>query len=94
MMTLDSQVLIPADVLFQEVQGETVLLDLRSESYFGLDPVGAGIWRSLVQDRPLRQIVAELEQEYDATPERLSADLLALLESLVEAGLIEICHAT
>ena len=38
---------ISEDVLFQEVGGETVLLDLASEQYFGLDAVGTRIWQLL-----------------------------------------------
>ena len=39
---------ISSEVLSQEVNGETVLLDLEGECYFGLNEVGTRIWR--VQD--------------------------------------------
>jgi hypothetical protein len=40
----ERKIKISPDVLFQEVSGETVLLDLESEHYFGLDAVGTRIW--------------------------------------------------
>ena len=43
---------ISDEVLSQEVNGETELLDLESESYFGLNQVGTGIWQ-LLQDKPM-----------------------------------------
>ncbi len=43
-VTLESILRHSGEVLQQEVGGEAVLLDLASESYFGLDPVGTRIW--------------------------------------------------
>ena len=44
-VTLASSVRISDDVRFQELQGEAVLLDLKSATYFGLDQVGTRIWQ-------------------------------------------------
>ena len=43
-VTLASRVIVPDDVLFQELNGEAVILDLASERYFGLDGVGTRFW--------------------------------------------------
>jgi hypothetical protein len=77
------------DVLHQEVGGEAVLLDLASETYFALDPVGTRIWE-LLDGRPLDAILHTLCDEYDAAPARIEADLLQLAASLADAGLIRV----
>lgn len=79
---------VSEDVLFQEVSGEIVLLDLASESYFGLDEVGARIWQLLGGGKELGSILESLEQEYDVSRDVLEQDVGDLLESLQEAGLI------
>jgi hypothetical protein len=76
--------------LFQEVGGEAVLLDLASERYFGLDPVGTRIWTLLGEDDHLQTVHDRLCAEYDAEPDRIAADLLALVGKLAEAGLVEV----
>lgn len=76
-------------VLFQDVSGETVLLDLTSEQYFGLDEVGTRIWMLLNEGRDLDGMVSTLLEEYEVERDRLKDDVRALLDSLVEAGLIE-----
>ena len=86
-VTLDTLLVRSEDVLFQEVGGEAVLLDLASEQYFGLDPVGTRIWELIDPATPLRAILATLCSEYDADPDRIARDLLALAQSLVDAGL-------
>ena len=78
------------DVLCQDVGGEVVLLDLDSERYFGLDPVGTRIWHLIDQDLPLLQVLETLCAEYDAPRDRLETDLLALVAQLADAGLVTV----
>lgn len=78
------------DALFQEVDGKAVLLDLASEQYFGLDPVGTRIWALLGEDDRLQQGHAALCGEYEAAPERIGNDLLALVDRLAEAGPVKV----
>ena len=78
------------DALFQEVGGEAVLLDLASERYFGLDPVGTRIWTLLADHDSLQAVADVLHTEYDAEPERISSDLLLLVGQLAEAGLVKL----
>ena len=46
--TLASRIRPSDEVLFQELQDESVLLDLKSGVYFGLDIVGTRIWQLLL----------------------------------------------
>ena len=80
---------IPEEVLFQEVSGETVLLDLASESYFGLDSVGTRIWALLKEDKSVGQVLDALLEEYEVDRGTLEADLEELLDNLLAAGLIQ-----
>jgi Coenzyme PQQ synthesis protein D (PqqD) len=79
---------ISEDVLFQEVSGETVLLDLDSEQYFGLDAVGTRIWTLLNEGADPAAMVDTLLEEYEVERDTLAADVDELLARLAEAGLI------
>ena len=79
---------ISPDVLFQEVGGETVLLDLESEHYFGLDAVGTRIWGLIGEGASVDAMVDTLLQEYEVERATLEADVAELLSRLAEAGLI------
>jgi hypothetical protein len=78
------------DVLCQAVGDEAVLLNLASERYFGLDPVGTRIWTLLSQDPRLKQVFDALCAEYEVEPARLEADLLDLIGQLAEAKLVQL----
>jgi hypothetical protein len=78
-----------ADVLAQTVVGESVLLDLRSQKYFGLNEVGTRIWQLLQETGDIQAIRDRLLREYEVTPEKLEGDIEDLLGRLLQAGLIE-----
>ena len=84
---------VPADVLVQELQGESVLLNVRSGRYFGLDQVGTRMWAALTTAESLQAAYDALLAEYDVEGERLERDLRALFERLVEHGLLEVTGA-
>jgi hypothetical protein len=90
----DQKVQISPDVLFQEVAGEIVLLDLESENYFGLDAVGARIWTLLQTGSKVGEVVDALLQEFDVDRATLEADVADLLERLAEVELIKLCDET
>lgn len=90
---LDSKLKISDNVLSQEVGGETVLLDLQSEHYFGLDEVSTHFWQLLKEDHQLPQIVAQLMEQYDVEKQQLEDDLCDLINKLLKAGLISIENA-
>jgi hypothetical protein len=86
--TLASRIAIRDDVLFQEVNGEAVLLNLKTGVYFGLDPVGTRVWQLLVEPRVLADVLAVVVDEYDVSPERGAGDLIALVTDLEQHGLV------
>jgi hypothetical protein len=90
MATLDSSIHITPDVLDQQVQGESVLLHLGTESYFGLNPLGTFVWQRLKAGLTLRGIHALILGEYAVEPEPLERDLLNLVDALHSSGLIQV----
>jgi hypothetical protein len=88
--TLASRVRVNDDVLFQELQGEAVVLNLKSGVYFGLDPVGTRIWQLFAAHELLSEIAQTIVAEYDVAEDRSAADLLALVTDLERNGLITV----
>jgi len=88
--SLDSRVVIPESVLYREVGGESVLLDLESSRYFALDEVGTRIWMELAAHGSPRRATAEVVRRYDVEGENAERDLLDLLAQLAREGLIRI----
>ena len=75
-------------VVFQEVEGEMVLLDLDRELYFALDPVGSRCWQLLAEHGDVEALVATMLAEYDVDEETLRQDVGDLLARLQAAELV------
>lgn len=88
--TLACKVTRSERALCQIVGGEAVLLDLASEQYFGLNPVGARIWTLLDQHPDLESVHRILCTEYDTGEDQIRSDLLELVAQLADAGLVEL----
>jgi hypothetical protein len=75
-------------VVFRELDGEAVLLNLDSGLYFGLDAIGTRIWQLVGERGRLEPVVQTLLQEYDVPADVLQADVERLIGRLVENGLL------
>lgn len=90
MASLRTRVSIPEDLLFRELEGEAVLLDLDSGEYFGLDEMGTEMWLTLTRHDTLDDGYRDLLARYDVAPERLRQDLLEFVDLLLSHRLLQI----
>ncbi len=86
-------VTVSPDVLFREHGEESVLLNLKTELYFGLDSVGTSMWKALQQSGSIQSAYEAILASYDVQPEQLQRDMAELLDRLVEYGLVSIGDA-
>ncbi len=94
-MAVDFQkkAVVPEHVLFRELEGESVLLNIETETYFGLDDVGTRMWNRLIESPSIQLACDALLSEYEVAPETLKKDLTNLLEGLFEQGLLDFENA-
>ena len=75
-------------VVDEMIDGEVVVIDLRSGNYFSLVESAAVIWASLVARPTHDEVAAYLGGVYDAEPEQCFAVSGAFLDLLVSEGLV------
>lgn len=85
-----SRVKVPPDVMVSELGGESVLLNLGIERYFGLDDVGTAFWTALCSQPTINAAVGQLLEEFQADEATVRTDVSSFLDSLVAYGLVEI----
>jgi hypothetical protein len=88
--SLPKRVTMSPEVLFRELDGEAVLLDLNTERYYGLDDVGTRIWQLLAEHGDVDTAHNLLLSEYEVDGDTLWQDMADLLGRLAEAGLISL----
>ena len=91
-ISFSDRVRIPDDVLISNLQDESVILNLDSERYFGLDEVGTRMLTVLSTSNSIEAAYEILSDEYEVDDHVLRQDLTSLIENLLQQGLVTIEH--
>jgi len=81
---------ISEDILFQLLDTNSVVLDLKSESYFGLDEMGTKMWQLLTEFGNIDAVVKQLGKEYQVDKVSLRQDIDNLVKQLANNSLLTI----
>jgi len=80
---------VPDDVVSEVLEGEAVLLHLRTGKYFGLNPSGTRMWALLAEHREAEATLRCLCAEFPGVaPERLKDDFVVFVTELLSRGLL------
>lgn len=83
---LQARLTIAPDALFQDVEGEIVIL--YQDQYFSLVDVGARVWAWIAEHGELDGLLAALLKEYEIDEATLRLDVAKLLDQMVAEGLV------
>ena len=83
---------VSKDQISCDLAGEAAILELKNGTYFGLDEVGAVVWNLIAQPRRVIEIRDALLEQYDVEAEQCGRELIELLGTLHERGLIQIAE--
>jgi len=80
---------VPPDVLISIIDDEAVLLNLKSERYFGLNRTGTAIWTAVTTAESIGTACETLVGRFPVDPQTLRNDVADLVEELIKHGLVE-----
>jgi hypothetical protein len=81
---------VPEHVVFRRFPAETVVLNLQTGKYHGLNPTAGGMLEALSASGSIPPAAAKVAEEYGRDPAAIEADLRKLCKALLERGLLEI----
>ena len=91
--SLEQKISAAPNVFAQDLAGESILLNLQTEQYFGLDDVGTQIWQTLLENNSIQNAINTLLAEYDVEPTKLHQDVENLVEELLANELVEVSNS-
>ncbi|NJM75617.1 MAG: lasso peptide biosynthesis PqqD family chaperone [Acaryochloridaceae cyanobacterium RU_4_10] len=86
----NSIVVASPDQVSSDLAGESVILNLKSGTYFGLNEVGSSIWQLIQEPKAVCDICNAILEEYEVDAQTCESEVQALLEDLLAAQLVEI----
>lgn len=87
------RVRIPQHVVHRSFEQETVLLNLETGQYHGLNQVAGKMLEALQETGDAQDAARRVADEFDVPVERVEADLAQLLGQLRERGLVAVDDA-
>jgi hypothetical protein len=78
-----------ADLSWQQVDDELVILDLTTSRYLSLNGTAARLWGRLVDGAGVDELTAYVGDEFGVPDDEARADVVAFLEQCRELGLVE-----
>ena len=70
MLTPETVIQRKPGLLFNEIDGEIVMLSIENSEYYGLDKTGSRIWELIEKPLTMKELVAKLMDEFDVDEER------------------------
>ena len=89
-ISLADRLVVPDAVMVRTLGDESVLLNLETETYFGLNATGSRMWQLLTASTTVAEACEALAAEYDTGRGEIEADLTALADQLVAKGLLRV----
>jgi len=93
MIRLDDTITVNEDLMVADLDGEMVLLNTHSGTYFGLNEVGSRIWELASEPRMIKDILDALANEYSVDQKQLEGDVLRFINSLSQRSLVHVVAA-
>lgn len=75
-------------LLFNQIDGEVVMLSIENSEYYGMNKVGSRIWELLEEPVRFSALIEQLLEEFNVSTEQCTADTTILLHKLEDKGLI------
>ncbi|MEK4372520.1 PqqD family protein [Paenibacillus sp. FSL R5-0473] len=80
---------IDSNVIYVEMDGQSILLNMESSQYYALDQVGTFIWNLMKDGRTLNEMEQEILLAYDITEQQVKNDLKIYIDELSRVGIIK-----
>lgn len=90
MLTKETSIKKSPNAIESEIDGDVVLMNIDNNEYYSMDNIGSSIWKML--DEPIRiaEIIDQLLEKYDVSPETCEKDTMKFLNQLLEKQIIAI----
>jgi hypothetical protein len=89
-MDLQTTVARNEDIIFSNMDDETVMMSIEKGEYYGINPVGRRIWELLETPVTVAGICEVLGNEYNVSPEQCRNEVLAFLTQMSEKDIIKV----
>jgi len=79
-----------ADFLFTEVDEETVLMNIHTSDYIGMDKMATIIWKLLETPQKMAEVILKLTEMFEVEAAQCEQEMLPALKNMVRFKLLKL----
>jgi hypothetical protein len=87
-LSLDAYEVNEPAVISETIDGETIIINLTSGTYYSLNHAGAAIWAAIQQSARLEAISAMVRARYNVNGHDVEQEISSLVQSLLKENLV------
>lgn len=92
-MDIDTTLKRNPELLAVDMDGETVMMDMETGNYFGINAVGSHIWEALESENKVGDLIETVNNAFEVQEgDAVADDILAFLGDMVEQQLVEVVN--
>ena len=88
-INIDTQIIAPAHLKVTELEDETIILDVETGKYFGLEGVAQFLWLNLQTPSSIGELASSVQAHYQVDADTCLKDVTDFVEELAEMGLVK-----
>ena len=81
---------VNAEIIDSEIDDETVMMDVETGAYYGLDSIASVIWKKIKEPTKYYDLIESLVADYEVERQQCNDDVMPLLEQMLESNLITV----
>ncbi|MCF8346876.1 MAG: PqqD family peptide modification chaperone [Bacteroidales bacterium] len=89
-ITMETVVQRDPEQEFSAIDGEVVMLSLKTGEYYALNSVASRIWEIMEKQKTVKELTEQLMEEYDVDPDTCVTDTLECLNDFQQKSLLKI----
>lgn len=87
-LSLNTTIYRNPESVFSDIDGDVVMMDIKSGHYLGLNTVASQIWYLLEQPLTVSVLIERLSEQFEAPHEQIENDVQIFIQDLVAQQLI------
>ena len=89
-MTINNTISRSDNFVFNEVDGELVMMNIETGAYASMNETGKSIWTMLDEPKTIDSVIITLMEEYEIDRAACEADVLPFIENLAKAEILNV----
>lgn len=81
---LPAKIEVSSEISWRDVNGETIILNLKTGEYFTLNDTGKILWKGICESQKPSEIVLSLANEYNIDYKEVERDVLDFISGLLQ----------